>query len=519
MTDRDNRHKLINYFFETAPEKSENKSYPLSMISYLNRHKRTAQCVMFVMLTLSRACGVDTVILRHAKKIYQERQVEYALGFVNWFLLYKLRLKLPTYNIYHLIPVDDKNWYLELLREELNDYRVEKQYYLLQSESDIGEEFKTHIKERLELSLQAPRKNTAFKTRKFDTTLAFDALCRIDTILKDRSLKPFLVSGTLLGAIRDNGLIKGDNDLDIGIMADDASSETVFNFLVGNPSFRSVYNLGHLIQVTDNNSTVIDIFIHYREDGQVWHGTTVHKWVNTSFQLSEMELDSHTFLIPDNPRLYLDENYGNWEKPVLFWDYAFDTPNHLFFSNKKAIYYLADRIIGELGKAVPARFTIQTAIDKLNRLFDVDLTRFLGTKSVATQRGKGKVVITFGTFDLFHIGHLKILQRAASYGDRLVVGVSSDALNYSKKGTYPVYCQEDRINIVSAIMGVDDVFFEESLELKKEYIKRYGADILVMGDDWKSKFDYLSDICEVIYLSRTENISTSETKDSIKRNL
>jgi glycerol-3-phosphate cytidylyltransferase len=489
------------------------------MISFLNRHKKAAFIVMAPLLVLASACGVKAPILSQVRRIQQQRQIEYALGFIVWFLLYKLGLKLPTYNIYHLVPENDKNWYLDLLRERLEEYRVEKQYYLLQSESDIGEEFKTHIRERLELSLQATRKNTAFKTRKFDTVLAFDALCRIDSILKDNSLKPFLVSGTLLGAIRNNGLIEGDNDLDIGIMADDATGETVCNLLFDNPSFRSVYNLGHLIQVTDNNGTVIHIFIHYREDGQVWHGTSVHKWVNTSFQLTEMNLNSHTFLIPDNPRLYLDENYGNWEKPVLFWDYAFDTPNHLFFSNKKTIYYLTDRIIGELGKAAPSRHTIQTAIDELNRLLRVDLSRFLGTKSVAEKPEKEKVVITFGTFDLFHIGHLNILQRAASYGDRLIVGVSSDALNYSKKGTYPVYCQEDRINIVSSIAGVDEVFFEESLELKKEYIERYNANTLVMGEDWKGRFDYLSDVCDVVYLARTENISTSETKDAIKRNL
>jgi glycerol-3-phosphate cytidylyltransferase len=489
------------------------------MISFLNRHKKAAFIVMTPLLALARVCGVEAQILSQARRLQQQRQIEYALGFTVWFLLYRLGLTLPPYNIHHLVPVNDRHWYLHLLRERLDEYRVAKQYYLLESESDIGEEFKTHIRESLESSLQSPRKNTAFKTRRFNTTRAFDALCRIDDILKDKGLKPFLVSGTLLGAIRNNGLIEGDNDLDIGVMAEDAPGEKVFNFLVENPSFRSVYNLGHLIQVTDNNGTVIDIFIHYREGGQVWHGTDVHKWVNTDFQLTEMNLNSHTFLIPHRPRLYLDENYGNWENPVLFWDYAFDTPNHRFFSNKKTIYYLTDRIIGELGKAVPARHTIQTAIDELNKLFHVDLTRFLGTRSIAVKQGEEKVVITFGTFDLFHIGHLNILQRAASYGDRLVVGVSSDALNYSKKGTYPVYCQDDRINIVSSIAGVDDVFFEESLELKKEYIERYHANTLVMGEDWKGKFDHLSDVCEVVYLARTENISTSETKDAIKRNL
>ena len=127
-----------------------------------------------------------------------------------------------------------------------------------------------------------------------------------------------------------------------------------------------------------------------------------------------------------------------------------------------------------------------------------------------------KTIITFGTFDLLHIGHVNIIKRAAELGDKLIVGVSSDKLNYSKKKKYPVYSQSDRIEIVKAIKGVDEVFVEESLELKKEYILQFKADILVMGNDWEGKFDFCKDVCEVVYLPRTENISTTETKRKIK---
>lgn len=129
-----------------------------------------------------------------------------------------------------------------------------------------------------------------------------------------------------------------------------------------------------------------------------------------------------------------------------------------------------------------------------------------------------KTGITFGTFDLFHIGHLNILRRAKSLCDRLIVGVSTDELNYFKKHKYPVYSQQDRLEIVSSICFVDGVFFEKSLELKTEYIRLFSADILVMGDDWKGKFDYCKEECncEVIYLPRTEGISTTAVKDIIK---
>lgn len=124
-------------------------------------------------------------------------------------------------------------------------------------------------------------------------------------------------------------------------------------------------------------------------------------------------------------------------------------------------------------------------------------------------------VITFGTFDIFHYGHLKILERAKSMGDHLTVGVSTDALNFSKKQCNPVYSQRDRIEIVQGIRYVNDAFFEESLEQKREYILHHRADVLVMGDDWKGKFDELSNLCEVIYLPRTEDISTTSIKAGI----
>ena len=122
-------------------------------------------------------------------------------------------------------------------------------------------------------------------------------------------------------------------------------------------------------------------------------------------------------------------------------------------------------------------------------------------------------IITFGTFDLFHIGHLNILERAKSLGDRLVVGVSSDALNFRKKNKLPCVNQENRMRILKALECVDEVFLEESLERKAEYITLNGADVLVMGDDWEGKFDDMP--CRVIYFPRTPSISTTSLIEQI----
>jgi len=118
-------------------------------------------------------------------------------------------------------------------------------------------------------------------------------------------------------------------------------------------------------------------------------------------------------------------------------------------------------------------------------------------------------VITFGTFDIVHYGHIRILQRAKEMGTSLIVGVSSDALNEEKKGRKPVYSEFERMQIIKSLRCVDDVFLEESLEKKREYIIKYEADILVMGNDWEGRFDEFKDICKVHYFERTPSISTT----------
>ena len=126
-----------------------------------------------------------------------------------------------------------------------------------------------------------------------------------------------------------------------------------------------------------------------------------------------------------------------------------------------------------------------------------------------------KRVITYGTFDLFHIGHLKLLKRARELGDYLIVGVSTDEFN-KLKGKKSVFPFEERKEIIESIKFVDKVIDENKWEQKIDDIKKYNIDIFVIGDDWKGKFDFLKDYCEVVYLPRTENISSTFLKKKIK---
>lgn len=125
-----------------------------------------------------------------------------------------------------------------------------------------------------------------------------------------------------------------------------------------------------------------------------------------------------------------------------------------------------------------------------------------------------KIVITYGTFDLFHVGHVRLLKRLSDLGDKLIVGISSDEFN-KIKGKTSFFSYEDRAEIVSACEYVDEVFPENSWEQKSLDIKKYNASIFAMGNDWKGEFDNLGGECEVIYLPRTESISTTDIKENL----
>lgn len=126
-----------------------------------------------------------------------------------------------------------------------------------------------------------------------------------------------------------------------------------------------------------------------------------------------------------------------------------------------------------------------------------------------------KKVLTYGTYDLLHFGHINLLKRARELGDYLVVGISTDEFNVLK-GKKSYFSYDIRKYMLESIKYVDEIIPENNWEQKIEDIKKYDIDIFVMGDDWKGKFDYLKEYCEVVYLPRTEGVSTTEIKENLK---
>jgi glycerol-3-phosphate cytidylyltransferase len=125
-----------------------------------------------------------------------------------------------------------------------------------------------------------------------------------------------------------------------------------------------------------------------------------------------------------------------------------------------------------------------------------------------------KTVITYGTYDLLHRGHVLLLERAKQLGDYLIVGLSTDAFNQIK-GKTCYYSYEERFLILSAIKYVDKIIPENNWDQKANDILEHGVDTFVMGDDWEGKFDHLNSLCEVVYLPRTAGISTNQLKEYI----
>lgn len=128
-----------------------------------------------------------------------------------------------------------------------------------------------------------------------------------------------------------------------------------------------------------------------------------------------------------------------------------------------------------------------------------------------------KKVITYGTFDMLHYGHINLLRRAKALGDYLIVVMSTDEFNWNEKHKKCYFTYEERKAVLEAIKYVDEVLPEENWDQKISDVVDNDVDVFVMGNDWEGKFDFLKDYCEVVYLPRTEGISTTQIKEDLNK--
>lgn len=202
--------------------------------------------------------------------------------------------------------------------------------------------------------------------------------------LGEIGVTPFLMSGTLLGVIRDGGFMAHDYDIDLGLIP--GTDRTPIPEFLSELGYDMAFD-GDRIVAVHRSGARTDLFPHTERDGKFWHGSAVHEWWNTPFGLAQFEMHDQQLWTPDKPELYLDENYGDWSRPVAFYDISFDTPNRVYRQSSDALLHLHSRCV--IGLRTGDRWLVESAARELREHFGVDVTEFLASSSLLDRHFRG----------------------------------------------------------------------------------------------------------------------------------
>lgn len=244
-----------------------------------------------------------------------------------------------------------------------------RQYFFLTEPDDL-DEVRAFVRRDLESRLIASSQTAPADRVAMPGARQHEILRRAIEALESAGIRPFLVSGTLLGLVREGRLMDHDYDIDLGVLPEESDAETV-GAALESASFEVKVQTNKVLARGDSDFGV-DVFMHYERDGLYWHGTEIHEWWNTPFGLERADLLGLTVWIPDNAETYLKENYGNWQRPVAFYHFSFDTPNRRYRSTYQALLFLYKRVA--VGLDFQDRWIVESAARELRDRFGVDIT-------------------------------------------------------------------------------------------------------------------------------------------------
>lgn len=240
--------------------------------------------------------------------------------------------------------------------------------------SPFGLEARDYAMGKVQHALKHRLENFQGRKKFFSPEAALEALKSLTETFKKRDKRFFLVSGTLLGAMRENDFVSSDYDLDLGIFEGEITLKALRNMFAPSKDFvidersttESKLGLKH------KSGLEVEFFLHLTEDEHFVLKTDVHSWYYTPFDLQQIEFRGVTVNIPDQPERYLTENYGNWESKTAFFDFSYDTPNRIYNNNLEGLFYLTDRLCNALRKGWQA--SAENSAHMLSDFFGIDHT-------------------------------------------------------------------------------------------------------------------------------------------------
>jgi hypothetical protein len=328
--------------------------------------------------------GADRRVLAEARQ--DDRPLNRSLQIVQWSLAAAGRMRFPR-NFApgdHLVEPSARSAAAELLRAiGESSTEIERQLIGLDDAAGLDGTLKA-----IERDLRAEIESAATRPKRGDglaSDLQLHVAAEAARALEAADVRPFLMSGTLLGFIRDGRFMPHDYDIDLGLLPDSELPAAVAA-LDRLPSF-DVEVIGPRIVATHSSCVTVDVFTHELREGLLWHATEIHEWWNTPFDLVRTHLDDVPFWIPDAPERYLDENYGTWSHPVPFYDISFDTPNRRYVKGLNTVRFLHSRCIRAL--RTKDRWLLEAAVRELRDEFGIDLTELLADSPMLSTRPSG----------------------------------------------------------------------------------------------------------------------------------